>query len=96
LGSEDGAQRRSLAFDVHRQDTSGWYSARRVGMKYSGFKVLVERESGRILGAHVLGIDAAELINVFAIAMRGKLTASDIKQTIFAYPTGASDVGYMV
>ena len=34
--------------------------------------------------------------NVFALAIRKGLTAEDLKATIFAYPTGASDIGYMV
>jgi hypothetical protein len=29
-------------------------------------------------------------------AIRHELTAHDLKQTMFAYPTGASDVGYML
>jgi glutathione reductase (NADPH) len=34
-----------------------------------------------------------EVINVFRLALRYGLTADDIKRTMFAYPTGASDVG---
>jgi glutathione reductase (NADPH) len=49
------AQSRGLEFDVHQGNTASWYSSRRVGETHSGFKVLVEKLSGRILGAHVLG-----------------------------------------
>ena len=62
----------------------------------SGYKVLVEEGSGRILGAHLLGPHAAELVNLFAMAMRGGMTSRDIKQTIFAYPTAGSDMPHMV
>ncbi len=37
-----------------------------------------------------------EVINVFALAIRNGLTAEDLKTTMFAYPTGASDIGYML
>ncbi len=37
-----------------------------------------------------------EVINVFGLAIRHGLTARDLKSAIFAYPTGASDVGYML
>ncbi len=37
-----------------------------------------------------------EGINVFALAIRHGLTAEDLKTTMFAYPTGASDVSYML
>jgi len=39
---------------------------------------------------------AGEVINLFPLAIRNGLTAEQIKQTIFAYPTGASDIGYML
>jgi glutathione reductase (NADPH) len=56
----------------------------------------VEEKSGRILGAHLVGPHADELINLFALAIRKNLTAEDLKSTLFAYPTGASDISYMV
>jgi len=57
---------------------------------------LVDERSGRILGAHLLGPDAGETINIFAMAIRNGLTVNGLKDTIFAYPTLASDVKYMV
>lgn len=93
---EKAAAAQELAFDVHHEDTSGWYASRRVGMKHTAFKVLVEKGTGRILGAHVLGFDAEEIINVFAIAIRAKMTAAAVKETIFAYPSGASNLSYML
>ena len=56
----------------------------------------MEEGSGRILGAHLLGSHAEELINLFTMAMKGSMSAKDIKQIIFAYPTYASDMGYMI
>ena len=95
LGEEEARQQR-LEFKVNYQDTSKWYSSRRVGEAYSASKVLVEEGTGRILGAHLLGPSADELINVFALAIRHGLTADDLKDAIFAYPTHASDLSYMV
>jgi glutathione reductase (NADPH) len=70
--------------------------ARRVGETTYGFKVLVEEGSDLILGAHLIGPHVDEVINVFALAIRNKLTAEQLKTTIFAYPTGASDISYML
>ena len=53
-------------------------------------------DSGRILGAHLVGPHADEVINLFGLAIRNDLTAGDLKSTIFAYPTGASDIGSML
>jgi glutathione reductase (NADPH) len=93
---ESVARRQDLAFDVHHGDTASWYSSRRVGETHSGFKVLVEKPSGRILGAHVLGPHADDVINLFAMAMRTGATASSLKEMLFAYPTAGSDIPYMV
>jgi glutathione reductase (NADPH) len=61
-----------------------------------GFKVLVDEGTDRILGAHLLGPHVDEVINIFALAIRRGLSAEDLKTTIFAYPTGASDITYML
>jgi hypothetical protein len=50
--------------------TSTWYSSRRVAETHSGYKVLVEEGTDRSLGAHILGGEAAEVINLFALAIR--------------------------
>jgi glutathione reductase (NADPH) len=93
---EATARQEGLRFRVHKERTSGWYSSRRIAEDYSGFKVLIEEETEHILGAHLLGPHAEDTINLFALAIRSGLPARDLKQTIFAYPTHASDVGYML
>lgn len=93
---EDEAAKQGLKFEVKQGDTSGWYSSRRVGLEFSGFKTLVEEETGRILGAHLLGAHAEEVINIFALAIRSELKAEDLKTMIYAYPTSASDISYML
>jgi glutathione reductase (NADPH) len=94
--SEEKAREQGLKFQVHRQKALDWYTARRVAESTYGFKVLVEESSGQILGAHLVGPHADEVINVFALAIRQSVSAEDLKATIFAYPTGASDIGYML
>ncbi len=93
---ESDARRDGLDIDVHTGDMSGWYSSRRLGEKAAAYKTIIERGTERILGAHLLGPHASEVINLFALAMRARLTASQLKSTFFAYPTGASDVQYML
>jgi glutathione reductase (NADPH) len=93
---EEAARAQGLRFTTHHENTSGWYSSRRVALPHTGFKVLVEEGTERLLGAHVLGLHAEEVINLFALAIRAGLRASDLKQMVYAYPTSASDVSYMV
>ena len=85
-----------LRFQLKCERTSDWFTARRLAEKVYGYKTLVEDETGRIIGAHLVGPHADEVINVFALAVRHGLTADNLKSTMFAYPTGASDIGYML
>ncbi|HEU5017665.1 MAG TPA: NAD(P)/FAD-dependent oxidoreductase [Pseudolabrys sp.] len=94
--SEEAARKQGLRFDVRKAQTADWYSARRVAEPAAGYKTLIEQGSDRILGAHVLGPEASETINIFALAIRQKLTADDLKSAIFAYPTAASDISSML
>ncbi len=93
---ESKAREQGLDFETHFENSGSWYSSARIGEEYSGYKVLVDKESGRILGAHVLGPNAEELINLFTMAMGRGMNAKDIKEMIFGYPTFASDMGYRV
>ncbi|MBC8166101.1 MAG: NAD(P)/FAD-dependent oxidoreductase [Bryobacteraceae bacterium] len=94
--TEEAAQRDKLEFDVRSGDSSGWYSSRRLAEHASGYKVLIERGSERILGAHLFGESADEHINVFALAIRAGLAAPVLRQTLFAYPTHGSNTQYML
>ncbi len=49
-----------------------------------------------MLVAHLVGPYADAVINLFGLAIRQGLTADSLKRAIFAYPTGASDIGSML
>jgi glutathione reductase (NADPH) len=93
---EDDARKQNLRFRINHEKTSGWYTARRVAEDCAGFKVLIEEGTERILGAHLIGPHAEEVINIFGLAMRTGLSAPQLKTAIFGYPTAASDIGYML
>jgi glutathione reductase (NADPH) len=93
---EAEARAQGLQFRTSYQETSDWYSSRRVGLRHSGFKVLVEEETDRVLGAHLLGVHAEEVINLFALAIRMGIRATDLKHMVYSYPTSCSDVVYML
>jgi len=94
--TETEANNAGLKFRLKCERASDWFTARRVAEAVYGYKTLVEEETGRILGAHLVGPGADQAINIFGLAIRHGLTAHDLKATMFAYPTGASDIGYMV
>lgn len=82
--------------DVVFNDMSSWFTSRRLGQTHSGSKVLVDKRSGLILGAHVLGAGAEEIISLFALAMRHGIKRDELRQLLTDYPTVSSDVQYMV
>lgn len=90
--SEAAAREQGLRFRTNIQHTAEWYSSRRVRLRHSGFKVLIEEQTDRIVGAHLLGVHAEEVINLFALAIRTGLHATDLKHMVYAYPTSSSDV----
>jgi glutathione reductase (NADPH) len=53
--SEAGAQAEGPRFRVKSENASDWYTARRLGERVYGYKTLVEEDSDRILGAHLVG-----------------------------------------
>jgi glutathione reductase (NADPH) len=93
---EEKARERGLKFRVKAEKVPDWYTARRVAETVYGYKTLVDEASGRILGAHLVGPHADEVINVFALAIRHEVSAEALTATIFAYPTGTSDIAYML
>jgi glutathione reductase (NADPH) len=94
--SERAAKEKGLHFRTHHELTTAWYSSRRVAEESSGFKVLIQEGTNLILGAHLLGPHVEETINLFALAIKSGISASGLRETIFAYPTLASDVRYML
>jgi len=55
-------------------------------------KVLIGEPHGEILGAHIIGHDATEMIAEFGLAMNSELTYEDIEATIHAHPTLAEAI----
>ena len=94
---EEEAKDQRLRFKIKHEDTSGWASSRRVGETCAAFKVLIEEDTNRILGAHILGPHAEEIINIFSLAIRLGLTTKDLNDPIlYTYPTNSSDILYML
>ncbi len=89
---EEAAARRGLAVTVHRADTRDSFITRRLGIPRSGYVVLTDGPKGPILGAHLLGYNADEVINVFSLAVRRGLSLADLQETDWTYPTAIYDI----
>jgi glutathione reductase (NADPH) len=94
--TESAAKQESMSVDVHVNDMHEWFSARTYAETVAWSKVVVDRATDRILGAHFVGHAGQELINIFGLAMRFGITAGQIRNNIYAYPTFASDIKHML
>ena len=94
--TESAAVSAALEFEVRANDMRSWRSARTFAEPHAWAKVLVEKQTGKILGAHLLGHGASETIHTFALAMQQGLTSSDLANNVYAYPTFHSDLKYLV
>jgi glutathione reductase (NADPH) len=45
---------------------------------------------------HLLGSEADEVINLFALAIRSGMRATDLKHMLFAYPTSGSNMAHIL
>ena len=54
-------------------------------------KLIVDRDSDRVVGCHMVGADAGEIIQGLAIAIRAGATKADFDSTIGIHPTAAEE-----
>jgi glutathione reductase (NADPH) len=55
-------------------------------------KLIVDARTGVVLGVHILGPDAAEIVQMAAIALRLKATKADFDQTIALHPSASEEL----
>jgi len=93
---EAAAKQKGLQFDVKSNNLIDWRSSKTYAESASYAKVLVEKGTGKILGAHLLGHGAPETIHLFAFAITYGVTAEQLAGAVYAYPTFSSDIKFLV
>jgi len=58
----------------------------------SFYKLVVDGESGRVVGCHIVGPDAGELIQVIGIAVKMKATKAEFDAVMAVHPTAAEEL----
>lgn len=94
--TEAQAAEKELDVDVAVNDLGDWFSARTYGETVAWSKVLVDRASDRIVGAHIIGHHGEDLIHLFAMAMKHGIPASALRSAVYGFPSFAADVKNMV
>ncbi len=94
--TEAEAREAGLEVEVTTSDMAGWRSARTHAERAAFAKVLTERGTDRLVGAHILGHGAEEVIHLFGLAMRHGLKAQALRDFVYAYPTFGSDTKFLL
>ena len=94
--TEVTARHNGSAIEVHTNDMHEWLSARTYAETVAWSKIIVDQATDRILGAHFVGHAGQELVNIFGLAMRFGITAGQIRENVYAYPTFSSDIRHML
>lgn len=82
-------------YEVKTFDMSGWFTQARVGNDTAAAVLVIDRRSDTIAGAHLLGVDADEVINIFTLAVKFGLTMSQLRTVTWSYPTLAYEINYL-
>ncbi|HCX98911.1 MAG TPA: NAD(P)/FAD-dependent oxidoreductase [Bacteroidales bacterium] len=94
--TEEQAKEKELSIKVNYASVPNWFAARHLGEKTYAYKVIIDNSSNLILGAHIIGPNAEETINVFAVAMQAGMKAKDLKTIPLVFPSASSDIVKMV
>lgn len=94
--AQEQADEQGLEISVNTGDASGWMSSKRIGQKHAAYKVILDKRRKTVLGAHLVGHGAEEMINILALAIKFGLTREQLKSLLWAYPTHVSDIKYMI
>jgi glutathione reductase (NADPH) len=93
---EEQAREQGLDYEVSQGDAAKWAECRRLGIRYAGYKILANPDTGHIYGAHYLGPHAEEVINIIALAMRHGVTTSELIDNVWSYPSFGYALRYML
>ena len=84
--TEEQAQTQGLDYVVGRGHYADSNAGLARGYDHGFTKLLIERSSRRILGAHILGPEASDMIHLFIMAMKTGATLDTLLDTIFIHP----------
>ena len=90
--TEDEARKAHGDVDIYKarfRPMKGTISGREERML---MKLIVEPKGGRVLGCHIVGPDAGEIVQMAAIAMRMGATKADFDRTMALHPSAAEEL----
>lgn len=90
--TEQAARESGIAYKVGLFPLAGNGKALIEGDQAGFVKILAEEDTGKILGAHLVGPRVTDMVGELAVAMRLGATAAEIAETIHAHPTVSESI----
>lgn len=90
--SEDEAATRFEELEIYRAEFRPMRHTLSGRQERMVMKLVVDAASRRVLGAHVLGPDAAEMAQILGIAVKARLTKDDFDATMAVHPSAAEEL----
>jgi glutathione reductase (NADPH) len=89
--SEEQAVDRGIVFDVYKQSFRPLKHRLSMRDQQTMMKLIVDRATDRVLGCHMIGDDAPEAMQGFAVAITAGATKTMFDRTIGIHPTSAEE-----
>lgn len=81
---------------INFAETTDWFHTKHANGIVSAHKIIIDQDKDILLGAHLLGPGADELINLFALIIREKIPLENMRNIPWAYPTAGSNLSGML
>jgi glutathione reductase (NADPH) len=90
--TEAEARARYDVVDIYRSQFRPMKATLSGRREHTIMKLIVDGASDRVIGAHILGHEAGEMIQLLAIAVKMKATKADLDATMAVHPTAAEEL----
>ena len=90
------AEEKGLEFRVAVNDMRAWLSSRTDAEREAWAKVVIDKRTDRVIGAHLVGHAREDLIHIFTLAIKHGFTAGDLGDLVYGFPTFSADIKSML
>ncbi len=90
--TEQQARDRDIHFEMLRTDFRPMRSTLAGSDERIMIKLIIDKDNDQVIGAHMVGRDAAEIIQTFAVAVKRGLTRAELNDLVPLHPTTAEEL----
>ncbi|MBV8120594.1 MAG: NAD(P)/FAD-dependent oxidoreductase [Alphaproteobacteria bacterium] len=94
--TQAAAEEKGIELRVSVNDMHEWLSGRTYAENTAWAKILVDAKTDHVVAAHLVGHAGEELINLFGLAIKHGITAEEIRDFVYGFPTFAADIKSML